>query len=266
VPAHKVQRIKLSCEGYRAYGKKDFANRCPRERAFLPAQFKNWTRQADNELQEVFLDLERGVYRCRWCAGANRMIRASEKYLRSRWTEVKPNENFPRIRYASDLTEVKKQLAGTYFKNRGQKHFGPYEVSPEAAYARWWRRKTLPGSVRGLCGLCGNILMSYKKSRPMRFHQSCLLNYQRVHGMQSCPPEQTAPAHRPITLEALQKHFAWAVQNKILGDSYGKIAKKSEAGKSTVVDGIKFVMDHLPTLEMVPEGFRDIISRLRSAK
>jgi transcriptional regulator with XRE-family HTH domain len=259
--SRKVKRIKLTCKGYQAYGKKEHANRCPKERAFLPGQVK--------KLREV--DPERREYQCGWCDWrASRMIRASKKQLRTIWAEAKPNENFPRIRYASDLTEVRKQLANTYFKNRQPKHPGgsvgrPYRVSPEAAYARWWRRKNFVGPVRGLCGVCGNILLSYKKNRPMRFHQSCLLAYQRVHGMQSCPPERP-PTHRPVSLESLQRHFAWTVQNKILDDTYGKIAKNDDAGKSTVVHGIEFVMTHLPELEMIPEGFHDLISRLRASR
>jgi hypothetical protein len=67
----------------------------------------------------------------------------------------------------------------------------------------------------------------------------------------------------PVKLESLQLHFAWTVQNKILGDSYGQIAENYKVIKSSVVGGIDFVMAHLPDLEMVPEGFHDLVSRLR---
>ena len=129
--SRKVERIKLTCVGYKPYGGAFiFAKRCPGERAFLPAQVKIWTRQCDDEGQPVFIDLNRHVYRCRYCAGAVRMIRASESFVR----KMRPNAL--RIRNLSELKKEQSLLANKYFKNRQPRHPGPYEVSPGAAYAR----------------------------------------------------------------------------------------------------------------------------------
>jgi hypothetical protein len=269
----KVERITLKCVGYTPYETRLFAKNCAHEREFLPRQTRIVKHKADDG-RAPFVDVERGQYRCRWCAGKLRLLRANENKLRARWEATK-HENFPRIRSVEDLRELQSKLT----RQSDFRSEQPKRIRGKDLKKRKLRREKSPGPVRGLCGLCGTLLFSYKMSREIKFHQECFLNYQRAgkadsgirnpdgtFNVSSCEPvEVQARRGKPVQLESLKRHFAWTVWNKLHGDTLGEIARNEGVQKNAVAEGIAFVMQHLPQPEQVPVQIRDRISALRAS-
>jgi hypothetical protein len=284
------QWVKLRCVGYQPFSAVLFAKRCPREGKFLPRRLKNWRRKSDDG-QHVFVDVEQGIYRCRWCAGAFQMIRQREMDLKKRWAEATRGrlgipDKFPKIQNLTNLDAVQSKLYGdeAFRENQfakkkpgAKQKTGPkpgHSRHPSVGLARWWRRPgKLPGIVHGLCGICDGLLLRYispsqKRWRikrghwPLRFHKPCLAEYQREHGTRGGPEERRRRGAQ-IEIKSLKRHFAWAIRHEVLNESLGKIAADFGVQKTTVVDGIAFIKCHLPEERVLAPRFNRIISLLR---
>src|SRR4029079_6062010 len=78
-----------------------------------------------------------------------------------------------------DIEGIKPNVKNNHGPGKG------YKIPKHRTAAKHWLgREDFPGYVHGLCWLCGKILFAYmseerKKTRPLRFHQKCILEYQR---------------------------------------------------------------------------------------
>lgn len=276
--SRKVERIELTCVGYRPYSAVVplFAKRCLGAKEFLPRTIRLAQRKSDEGEEYPFIDAEHRKYRCKFCAGAFRLLQASEDQTKQRWKKIHPRRPVPRIRNLEELRRLQREVTDqAVFSSETPKPKRGKDIGH-----RKWRREKSPAPVRGLCGICGNLLFSYKKSREIRFHQDCLWKYQREHAAEagprnadgtftatsSKPIEEQRRRGAPVQLESLQKHFAWAIRNKLLNDSLGDIAESDGIkSRSTVKEGVEFIMQHLPPPEYVPPQIRGRISALRSS-
>jgi len=268
-----VERINLRCVGYRFDKSQLWAKRCPRVKGFRPNDLARFFRRKNDDKndQHIFADVTRGEYRCRWCAGAFRMLSWSERNLKD--SAEKKNQNPPRIRNIGDLQRERSNFVPTEFKEDGRAGKGPppgYRVPFHRALRRWWRKKDrrkFPGIVQGLCIICDGLLLNYNPishgtGRPVRFHQKCFLKYQSAHnGMM--PPEVPRRG-APVRIENLRKHFAWAIRHKVFKDSLGEIAEDFGVNKNAIVKGVAFIDTHLKEPELVPASLRPIVALLRS--
>jgi len=305
--ARKQERITCICQGYHSFPYlkiPDHAKRCPLTKDWLPSQAARVKHKKDPGEGYPFVDLERREYRSEYCAGAFRLLRESEENLKRQWKEAHPNESFPRrIQSLNDLRDIQRQLWTTSPLGRNRAHrivvtnpatfdsekpkrvrgkAPPHPIHPAVPERkRNWRREKSPrgpAPIRGLCEICDTLLFSYKKSRPMRFHQKCLWKYQKEHGADAGPrnidgtftdlsskPIEVHPRRgQPVTVESLQKHFTWTIRHKLQEDALGQIAKANGITKQSVAEGIDFIMHHLPDPEWVPVAIRQRILALRS--
>ena len=255
--SRKVERVTLKCVGYRPLGNRKgenvFADGCSGEQTFLKSRLGFYRvsqdRSEQNRVQRStrddgvshFVNAAEGTFRCGKCAGAFRL------------------KGFKRLMDASG------------FKPNVKNNHGPgkgYKIPKHRTAAKHWLgTDEFPGYLHGLCWICGKMLFAYmseerKKTRPMRFHQKCILEYQREHGQHSAPEEQQRDAGRPQELESLKRHFAWALRKR-KGDSYGDIAKDFQVSRPAVVKGIESIVNLLPDSDRVSEAFHKTISLLR---
>ena len=254
--SRRTERVTLKCVGYRPLGNRKgdnaFADGCPGEQTFLKSRLGFYrvsqNRNEKNRVQRSirddgarhFINEAQGKFRCGKCAGALRLT------------------FFKRHR---DIEGIKPNVKNNHGPGKG------YKIPKHRTAAKHWLgTEDFPGYVHGLCWLCGKILFAYmseerKKTRPLRFHQKCILEYQREHGQHSAP-EQHRDAGRPQEPESLKKHFAWALR-KVRGDSYGEIADDFKISRPAVVKGISSIVDLLPDCDCVSETFHKKISLLR---
>jgi hypothetical protein len=284
MPQRRQERTTLVCGGcdpYHSLAIPPHAKGCPLTKDFLPRQLK--------------------AYKRGWtsapCLGASHLLVASEENLKKQWAETHPNENCDRIRSIEDLKRLQRKLTNqsTFSSKKPKPVRGkdlPHRIDPAVPErTRKWRREKSPPPV-GLCGLCHTLTWEYHKNRPTRFHRECVREYQREHGAELAGPRNadgtfsaltSKPIKErpwrgpPVQPECLQKHFMWTIHHKLLGDSLGKIAKDDDEhpGRSTVVDGIEFIMGKvakdgsvkksvLPLPERVPLPARQRIIALRA--
>jgi hypothetical protein len=247
--------VTLKCKGFRPLGKRKgqiaFAKGCPGEKTFFRSRLDHyWRYQGGGRVLvkrltrddgvRYFVNSAEGTFRCDKCAGAARMqFWRAENILSGK--EPKPQNN----------------------RGPGRGWTVPRE---KIAAKNWLGTEKFPGYIHRLCWLCGKLLFAYmseerKKLRPLRFHQKCILEYQREQGQHSVPEEDRSVG-RPYELESLKKHVAWALR-KIRGDSYRKIAKDFRVFHSTVIEGIQPLKDLIPPEDYVSPAFREKVRLLK---
>ena len=161
----------LRCKGYRYYPSviPDHAERCKHNKEFLPREIAQAKHKKDPGEGYSFIDVEQGTYRCLYCAGAFRLLEASEKRLRNQWAEAHPAENLPRIRSVDDLRRLQKKLTNQAVfesKKPDKKIRGkdlPHLIHPAVPErTRKWRRK----NHRDRCAACAaSATLSYSHTR-----------------------------------------------------------------------------------------------------
>ena len=129
------------------------------------------------------------------------------------------------------------------------------------------KRSKKANAVKGLCRFCDKIVFSYKggKASTVTVHAKCYQDSSQ--GYRKGLPTLTRSRGGQVELENLRKHYSWAVRHVVRRDSrdsYGAIAKEYGVARQTVVDGIKFILAHLPEAESTSKEFQSLITRLKS--
>ena len=287
--SRSLGRVKLKCVGYTIYGVNNHATNCPHEAEKKRKTLKFYggskgVPQTTDDGEHAFINAERSVYRCKWCAGALFLLRKMERDVKQFCKKM--GETVPKIQTINDLIRERKRISNqsvvhedektgavtievfdphSFAHNENKRKWGPRSSSVAQQTGLLIQRSKNAAVVKGLCRFCDKIVFSNKggKASTVTVHAKCYQDHKWDQDHQGVPPPLRSRGGQ-VALENLRKHYSWAMRHNLGGESYGEIAKEYGVARETIKNGIEFIAAHLPEPEIVGKEFRDRITRLKS--
>lgn len=259
------KQVTLRCVGFPWNGVNHHAISCRRrgkEKRFYISELAGRSHKLDDG-RHAFVDLDRGEFRCRDCAGALTFALARKTLLIDKWNLLYPNINFPgRIRTLSDLRRVQCELFkdATFRKRCFTKRTPESDRKRGRSPLSFSYRKRLPMWLRGIC-ICGTFVLS--DDTTAKFHAPCAQKDRRGK-----PRGQRTELQRhrggQRNLDSLRRNLDITIRRVLLHESWGEIVECWGVAKGTAQAAVTSILQLTPEEHLVAPQFKPLVSALKA--
>ena len=294
--SHVGPRTTFTCDGYDDHGARRHAPRCPRQIQLRPGDIRNRHSQSKRYHQSrhaqyvvpnwdrPFLDEMTGRYRSLACASASVRIAQTEARLGKFSGE--------RIRSRSQRREVLSTMMSTIMTEKRQQQMTQAARDTILASGGWgeqvrraiaagqlaraWSQRPLPAWTSvGRCIFCRRLTLQGRPTDRGLYHRPCFYTWSSTpegrhfqsrvsRGLTADLPRPHPTRGRPESAATLKRHFAWAIQHHLGGESFRQIARKENIGDRAVREGVERILALLPEPERLATRFRRTVQLLRA--